>query len=183
MSKKNKLRKAERRKREQMRRTKRTQKIIVATSLSTIAVLSLVIVISMLGNPNDQIQNSEIAAPSDVISQTEVSIPLSEIGSNAKFYSYDSNGVEIKYFAVEGSDGNVHVAFDACDVCYEAKKGYEQQGNVMKCINCGLTFPIMELGVTNSGGGCWPSYLPTRTDDENIIIEKSDLDNKRYMFE
>jgi len=34
MSKKNNLRKAERRKREQMRRTKRTQKIIVATSLS-----------------------------------------------------------------------------------------------------------------------------------------------------
>jgi uncharacterized membrane protein len=182
MSKKNNLRKAERRKREQMRRTKRTQKIIVATSLSIIAVLSLVIVISMPGNPNDQIQNSEIAAPSDVISQTEVSIPLSEIGSNAKFYSYGSNGVEIRYFAVEGSDGNAHVAFDACDVCYDAKKGYRQNGDVMQCINCGNEYPIKSLGTENTAGGCWPSYLPIKIDGDDVIINISDLDDKRWMF-
>ena len=182
MSKKNKLRKAERRKREQMRRTKRTQKIIVATSLSIIAILSLVIVISMPGNSNDQIQNSEIAAPSDVISQTEVSIPLSEIGSNAKFYSYDSNGVEIRYFAVEGPDGDVHVAFDACDVCYDAKKGYRQNGDVMHCINCGREFSISNIGTDNIAGGCWPSFLPTNIDGENVLISISDLEAKRYMF-
>jgi len=87
MNKKNELRKTERRKREQLRRKKGTQKkIIVATSLIIIAVLSLAIAISIPSNQNDQIQNSEIATPSDVVSQTEVSIPLSEIGSNAKFY-------------------------------------------------------------------------------------------------
>jgi uncharacterized membrane protein len=182
MSKKNKLRKAERRKREQMRRTKRNQKIIVATSLSIIAVLSLVIVISMPGNPNDQNQNSEIATPSDVISQTEVSIPLSEISSNAKFYSYDSNGIEIRYFAVEGSDGNVHVAFDACDVCYDAKKGYRQNGDVMHCINCGKEFSINSIGTDNIAGGCWPSYLPMDIIGDDIVIQKSDLDEKAYMF-
>jgi uncharacterized membrane protein len=182
MSKKNKLRKAERRKREQMRRTKRNQKIIVATSLSIIAVLSLVIVISMPGNPNDQNQNSEIATPSDVISQTEVSIPLSEISSNAKFYSYDSNGVKIRYFAVEGSDGNVHVAFDACDVCYDAKKGYRQNGDVMHCINCGKEFSINSIGTDNIAGGCWPSYLPMDIIGDDIVIQKSDLDEKAYMF-
>jgi len=182
--KKNKreLRKAELRKMEQIQRKKRTQKIIVATSLSIIAILSLVIVISMPGNPNDQIQNSEIATPSDVISQTEVSIPLSEIGSNAKFYSYDSNGIEIRYFAVEGSDGNVHVAFDACDVCYDAKKGYRQNGDVMHCINCGKEFAINSIGTDNTAGGCWPSFLPTNIDGENVLIGISDLEAKRYMF-
>ncbi len=182
--KKNKreLRKAELRKMEQIQRKKRTQKIIVATSLSIIAILSLVIVISMPGNPNDQIQNSEIAAPSDVISQTEVSIPLSEVGSNAKFYSYESNGIEIRYFAVEGSDGNVHVAFDACDVCYDAKKGYRQNGDVMHCINCGKEFAINSIGTDNTAGGCWPSFLPTNIDGENVLIGISDLEAKKYMF-
>ena len=183
MNKKNELRKTERRKREQLRRKKGTQKkIIVAASLSIIAVLSLVIVISMPGNPNDQIQNSEIAAPSDVISQTEVSIPLSEIGSNAKFYSYGSNGVEIRYFAVKGPDGNAHVAFDACDVCYDAKKGYRQNGDVMQCINCGNEYPIKSLGTENTAGGCWPSYLPIKIDGDDVIINISDLDDKRWMF-
>ena len=183
MSKKNELRKAERRKREQLRRKKGTQKkIIVAASLSIIVVLSLAIAISMPSNQNDQIQNSEIATPSDVVSQTEVSIPLSEIGSNAKFYSYDSNGIEIRYFAVEGSDGDVHVAFDACDVCYDAKKGYRQNGDVMHCINCGREFAINSIGTDNTAGGCWPSFLPTNIDGENVLIGISDLEAKRYMF-
>jgi len=183
MSEKNKLRKTEIRKREQMQRKKRTQKkIIVATSLIIIAVLCLAIAISVLSNQNDQIQNSEIATPSDVVSQTEVSIPLSEIGSNAKFYSYDSNGVEIRYFAVEGSDGDVHIAFDACDVCYEAKKGYRQNGDVMHCINCGLEFAINSIGNDNTAGGCWPSFLPINMDEDNVLIDISDLEAKRYMF-
>ena len=176
------LRKAELRKMEKSQRKKRTQKIIVAASLSIIAVMSLVIVISMPGNPNDKIQNSEIATPSDVISQTEVSIPLSEIGSNAKFYSYDSNGIEIRYFAVEGSDGNVHVAFDACDVCYDAKKGYRQNDDVMHCISCGKEFAINGIGTDNTAGGCWPSFLPTNIDGENVLIDISDLEAKKYMF-
>jgi len=182
--KKNKreLRKAELRKMEKIQRKKRTQKIIVATSLSITAILSLVIVISMPGNPNDQIQNSEIATPSDVVSQTEVSIPLSEIGSNAKFYSYDSNGIEIRYFAVEGSDENVHVALDACDVCYDAKKGYRQNDEVMHCISCGKEFPINSIGIENTAGGCWPSYIPFRVDEDEVMIEISELESKRYMF-
>jgi len=183
MNKKNELRKTEIRKREQLRRKKGTQKkIIVATSLIIIAVLSLAIAISIPSNQNDQIQNSEIAIPSDVVSQTEVSIPLSEIGSNAKFYSYDSNGIEIRYFAVEGSDGNVHVAFDTCDVCYDAKKGYRQNGDVMQCINCGNEYPIKSLGTENTAGGCWPSYLPIKIDGDDVIINISDLDDKRWMF-
>jgi len=178
------LRKAEFRKMEQIQRKKRTQKIIVIASLSIIAILSLVIVASMPGNPNpnDQIKNSDIAAPSDVISQTEVSIPLSEIGPNAKFYSYDSNGIEIRYFALLGSDGNVHVAFDACDVCYDAKKGYRQNGDVMQCINCDKVFSINSIGTDNTAGGCWPSFLPTIIDGENVIIKISDLEAKKYMF-
>ena len=183
MNKKNELRKTERRKRAQLRRKKGTQKqIIVATSLIIIAVLSLAIAISIPSNQNDQIQNSEIATPSDVVSQTEVSIPLSEIGSNAKFYSYGSNGVEIRYFVVKGPDGNAHVAFDACDVCYDAKKGYRQNGDVMQCINCGNEYPIKSLGTENTVGGCWPSYLPIKIDGDDVIINISDLDDKRWMF-
>jgi len=195
---KRELRKAESRKMEQIQRKKRTQKMIVIAVFGIIVILSLVIVTSMPGNTdlNDQIKNSDKAAPSDVISQTEISIPLSEIGPNAKFYSYDSNGIEIRYFTVLGPDGNVHVAFDACDVCYDAKKGYRQNGDVcydakkgyrqnggvMQCINCDKVFSINSIGTDNTAGGCWPSFLPTNIDGENIIIKISDLEANRHMF-
>ncbi len=183
MTKNNKeINKAELRKIEQNQKRKRTQKIVVTASVNIIIVLSLVIMLSMPSNPIDKIQNFEKTSPSDIISQTEVSISMSDISTDAKFYSYDSDGTEIKYFAVEGSDGNVHVAFDACDVCYHAKQGYVQDDEVMECRNCGLTFPINDLGEKNTDGGCWPSRLLIIIEEGNVIINISDLDAKKFMF-
>jgi uncharacterized membrane protein len=186
MSKKKQLRraelkKAEKRKKELIHRKKRMQKLM-AISVMLIAIISIVIVLSLSNNPNEYDKNSELTQGSDIISDTEVSIPLSDISNEPKFYSYDADGVEVKYFAVKGSDGNVHIAFDACDVCYRAKKGYRQNGADMQCINCGLTYPINSIGTENTAGGCWPSYLPIKIDDEQIIIKKSDFEQKKWMF-
>jgi len=187
MSKKRQLRRAElkraeRRKIVQIRKKQRNRKIMMAISVMLIGIISVVIVMSMSNNPNDYDKSTEPAQSPDVISETEVGIPLSDISNNAKFYSYDADGVEVRYFAVKGSDGDVHVAFDACDLCYHEKKGYRQNGDVMQCINCGLTYPINSCGTENTAGGCWPSYLPMRTDEGYVIIEKSDLEQKKWMF-
>jgi uncharacterized membrane protein len=179
---KKELRRAEKRKMEQIRRKKKKQKQILTASIAVIAIMSVGIMMSMAGNPEGDIQDPEPSSPSDVISQTEVNIPLSEIGSDAKFYSYDSNGVDIRYFAVEGTDGDVHVAFDACDVCYDTKKGYRQQNDVMQCNNCGRSFSINSIGTDNTAGGCWPSYLPINKDDDSVRIDISNIETKRYMF-
>jgi uncharacterized membrane protein len=115
--------------------------------------------------------------------EAAVNIPISEIGDSAKWYNYDSKGETAKYFAVKGSDGKIHVAIDACDVCYSTKLGYEQTDNVMTCRNCGQTFAINSIGTENLSGGCWPSYLPYEVDGENIIINKSELNQKLFMFQ
>jgi uncharacterized membrane protein len=113
---------------------------------------------------------------------TEVQIPISDISTTAKFYSYDSSGVTVRYFAVKDKQGNVHVAFDACDVCYEAKKGYKQNGDLMQCLNCGKTFSITSIGTENTAGGCWPSFLPMNIDGNDVVIKTADLEAKSYMF-
>lgn len=187
MSKKRQLRRAElkrveRRKIAQLRRKQRNRKVMMGISVMLIGIISVVIVMSMSNNPIDYVRDTEPVQPPDVISGTEVKIPLSDISNNALFYSYDADGVEVRYFAVMGSDGDVHVAFDACDVCYHAKKGYRQKEDVMECINCGLTYPINSLGTENTAGGCWPSYLSIRIDENDVIIEKSDLEQKKWMF-
>jgi uncharacterized membrane protein len=120
---------------------------------------------------------------SNIISSTQVGIPLSDIGDTAKFYSYDANGIEIKYFAVKGSDGDVHVAFDACENCFSKKTGYRQKDEMMVCISCPAEeYAINDLGTKNTAGNCWPSYLPITINDEYVIIEISDLEQNKWMF-
>ena len=111
-----------------------------------------------------------------------VRILLSEITTTVKFFSYDASGTIVKYFAVMGSDSNVHVAFDACDNCYSAKKGYSQVGDKMKCNNCGNEYAINSIGTENQGGGCWPSYLPIKIEGNELLIKKTDLEEKSWMF-
>lgn len=36
-----------------------------------------------------------------------------------------------------------------------------------------LTFPINELGESNTGGSYWPTYLPVKIDGDNIIIKRN----------
>lgn len=126
--------------------------------------------------------NTKTNTPAPQQNSIEVIIPLSEISTTATFYSYDSGGVTIRYFSVNDKQGNVHVAFDACDVCYEAKKGYKQNGDVMQCLNCGKTFSVTSIGTENTAGGCWPSYLPMQLNGTNIIIKRADLEAKSFMF-
>jgi uncharacterized membrane protein len=111
-----------------------------------------------------------------------IQIKMSDITNTAKFFSYNDNGILIRYFVVKGTDNLVHVAIDACDVCYTEKRGYKQENNYMKCENCGQKFVIENLGTDNLEGGCWPSYLPVKIEVEAISIKISDLRLKSFMF-
>ena len=51
-------------------------------------------------NSNSELQQNE----------TEVRIPISDISTTAQFYSYDSSGVAVRYFAVKDTQRNIHVA-------------------------------------------------------------------------
>ncbi len=131
--------------------------------------------------PNNT-QNPSPATPADQLGDDLV-IQLSSLDEEAEFYSYSADGVSIHFFAVIGSDGNVHIAIDACDVCYPDRKGYYQDNLVMVCRNCRNTFIIDGIGTENLQGGCWPSYLPMRIENDQVLIKKADIEAKKYMFE
>jgi uncharacterized membrane protein len=157
------------------------KKIVVFAGVAMVTVLLLAGCTSNSQNENNS--NTDTNNNSEALeNNTEFLIPTSDISTTAKFYSYDVDGITVRYFAVKDAQGAVHVAFDACDVCYEAKKGYSQNGDLMQCLNCGRTFSISSIGTDNTAGGCWPSYLPMRLDGNNIVINKSDLEAKSYMF-
>lgn len=103
-----------------------------------------------------------------------VTIPLADISSKAQFFKFVDGRKEIAFFVVKAADGSVKSAFDACDACYRAKKGYDQQGDKMNCNNCNQKFAINRLG-PNATGGCNPGYLPGSVTGTTLTIKVTDL--------
>jgi hypothetical protein len=115
----------------------------------------------------------------NIVSAEDIKIPLSDISSQTKFYETDG----IRFFVVKAGDGSIKTAFDACDVCYSANKGYRQEVNYMVCNNCGNKYPLSGLGTENkAGGGCWPGYLPSEILEESLVIKNSNLKKGEYRF-
>ena len=99
----------------------------------------------------------------------------------AHYYSVEDGGKTISFFAVKAADGSIKTAFDACDSCYRAKKGYEQLGDKMNCKNCNQKFPINRLG-PNATGGCNPGYLPNKVIGSSVIIKAEDVKGGARYF-
>jgi uncharacterized membrane protein len=91
----------------------------------------------------------------------------------ARQFAYSSNGITIRYFILKSSDGIVRAAFDACDVCWRAGKGYYQDGDDMVCRNCGRRFA--SIMVNEVQGGCNPAPLNRAIKGDRLIIKKNDI--------
>ncbi|WP_298439569.1 DUF2318 domain-containing protein [Geobacter sp.] len=111
-----------------------------------------------------------------------VAIPLTKVSDgSAHFFRYTDGGKEISFFIAKGSDGQLHTAFDSCDVCFREKKGYVQDGDSMLCKNCGKRFQTNRIG-PHSIGGCNPSYLPAANDGRSVIVNATDLQQGAQYF-
>lgn len=99
----------------------------------------------------------------------------------ARHYAYDAGGQKVRFFVLKSSDGVVRAAFDACDVCYPARRGYHQEGDEMVCNNCGQRFPSIKVNEVR--GGCNPAPLVRNVEGENVVIRASDItaEGARYF--
>jgi len=92
----------------------------------------------------------------------------------AKYYSYKTpQGLAIRYFLLKSSDGVIRAAFDACDTCWAAGKGYRQEGDSMVCNNCGLRFASVKINEVK--GGCNPAPLSRTSSGDKIIVKVKDI--------
>ncbi len=114
-------------------------------------------------------------------SAAQISLPatLFEDGK-ARHFQHVSGEFNIKYFVLKSSDGIIRAAFDACDVCWPAGKGYYQEGDYMVCRNCGRRFA--SVLVNEVKGGCNPAPLNRRLENGKVIIEVKDLLEGRQYF-
>ncbi len=115
------------------------------------------------------------AIASTQASQTsDIRYPVSLFADGkARHFSYAVNGLTIRYFVLKSADGVIRAAFDACDVCWPAGKGYFQEGDDMICRNCGRRFASVRVNEVK--GGCNPAPLNRAIQGDQLIIKAADI--------
>jgi hypothetical protein len=125
---------------------------------------------------NKHLQYTPVAAENG-----EVKVQLSALqGSTASYFVYKANGKDVKFFVLKASDGTVRVALDACTACNHAKLGYRQNGEVIVCNNCGMSFKSTDVG--HISGGCSPIPLENSQDGKTLTVKAKNLEEGTKYF-
>jgi uncharacterized membrane protein len=99
----------------------------------------------------------------------------------ARHFEYHYGDITLRYFVIKSSDGVIRAAFDACDVCWPAGKGYSQDGDAMVCRNCGRRFA--SVLVNEVQGGCNPAPLNRTVVDDRLFIRVKDIQDGKMYFD
>lgn len=107
-------------------------------------------------------------------------IPVASVndGKAHHFKVLATDGVVVTFFVLKSNDGVIRAALDACDVCYRAGKGYEQSGDEMVCLNCGMRFPSAKINEVK--GGCNPAPLTRAIEGDKLVIAMADIDRNSW---
>jgi len=153
----------------------------------TVAPSSAVPVALASDTPADEPANAPVAAQREergaVVTPQDglVRIAASDLADGrAHFYTLQGAQMAIPFFLLKSSDGVIRAAFNACDVCFSAKKGYHQEGDEMVCNNCGSRFPSNQINVVR--GGCNPSPLAREVQGDTVIISVTDVEAGAQYF-
>jgi len=122
--------------------------------------------------------------PSGVqISETSVIYPVDLFSDgNARYFQYKvDDAITVQYFILKSSDGVIRAAFDACDVCWPAGKGYEQSDDVMVCRNCGRRFSSVKINEVK--GGCNPAPLQRKIQGDKLVLKIQDIVSGKQYFD
>jgi len=148
--------------------------------IAAVGVFIIVIAVIFFNTQRDS-DSPKIANAPEVVDNTSVIFPanLFEDGQ-VRHFEHVSGKHTIRYFILKSSDGILRAAFDACDVCWPAGKGYYQEGDHMVCRNCGRRFASVR--VNDVKGGCNPAPLNRRLENDKLIIQIKDIEQGRQFF-
>jgi uncharacterized membrane protein len=110
-----------------------------------------------------------------------VRIPLDDLTTTATYFEYEAEEATVFYFALLDSEGEPRVALDACELCYEFKRGYRHEGDEMVCNNCSQRFEVDTLG--DNEGECNPGIVFFEVTETEVLIEPETLEASSAWFE
>lgn len=101
----------------------------------------------------------------------------------AHYYNTEfSNGKIIYFFVVKDKNGIYRAAANACQVCFDARMGFRQDGDFMTCNTCRNKYPLNKIATEK--GGCNPGPINPNLEvkDGKLIIQRSELEQVAEFF-
>lgn len=114
----------------------------------------------------------------------QISITANVFNDNLAHYYHTElpDGKMIYFFVVKDKDGIYRAAANACQVCFDARMGFRQEGDFMVCNTCGNKYPLSKIATEK--GGCNPGPINPNLEMQNgnIVIEQQDLEQVAELF-
>ncbi len=149
--------------------------------IAIVAVLVAIVAV-YFGFAQNQNGKAADAKGARIVNGTAVVFPANMFSDGAaRHFEYADGNRTIRYFILKSSDGVLRAAFDACDVCWPAGKGYYQDGDNMVCRNCGRRFA--SVLVNEVKGGCNPAPLKRQMDKDKLVIQIKDIQAGGQYFD
>ncbi len=131
--------------------------------------------------PSSEPSTMPAAGPTAEDGRFTYAVSIFDDGKARHFQYADAESkTTIGYFILKSTDGVIRAAFDACDVCWRAGKGYYQEGSSMVCRNCGRSFE--SVMVNEIQGGCNPAPLNRTIQGDQVVILTEDLKKGQTYF-
>jgi uncharacterized membrane protein len=151
--------------------------LILATLAVLVAGAGIFVVLDQ-GGDNLVTAQTAPAANADIESLSFPAALFSD--GQARHYRHTLGDQTIRFFVLKSADGVIRAAFDACDVCWPANRGYYQDGDVMVCRNCGRRFA--SVLVNEVKGGCNPAPLERAIEGDQVVIRVEDIKKGAAYF-
>lgn len=169
---------------------KRPKKWLLPLAAGMMAALALIIVF-FVPKSTDKGDDGAIAAGEDQASrtaQTPDAVAETNSEGNLVIYADRLSSEQVSFIRISpdsriellcrlGDDGTVKAALGTCQSCNGSPGAfYTQEGDELKCNNCGLTFPVPVLD--SPGGGCHPIMLNEKIvqyDGKDLVIDLDGL--------
>jgi len=97
-------------------------------------------------------------------------------------YSSEKTGKNIHFFVIKAGDGTYRVAADACEVCFDSKKGFRQVGDKIRCENCQTVYSKDQIALQKGGCNSRPIDKDAKVVDGQLSINLSDIENTADLF-
>ena len=108
----------------------------------------------------------------------QVSIPLKAIyDGDLHRYQANENGVEVRFWLYQKSDGKIASVLDACEIC--GAVGFYKKGNSVICKNCAAPINPQSVGMP---GGCNPIPLQAEVTSDAVLIKEADIAARSRLF-
>lgn len=98
-----------------------------------------------------------------------------------RFYRFlNPSNQEVKLFVGRDRFGKIQVGFDANEICFKRKRGYDYADGWLTCRVCDKSFRLEE--VNSNPGGCAPVAVRHRVEGDQVVIaEGAVLEGWRYF--